>query len=175
MIPDRLLDPRKLAICRLLFLLIPETRLFALKARLLRWTGVELGEGVRICSSVTILGAGSISIGSRTWIGHQAMLVSGAKLSIGADVDLGPRVYVGTGTHEHGNAGRAAGRGLHRNVRIGDGAWVGAGALILPGVMVAERCIVGAGAVVTRSTEPGSTVIGNPARAVEASEVRASR
>jgi acetyltransferase-like isoleucine patch superfamily enzyme len=151
MMPDRRLVPTRLAICRALFAAIPETRLFSLKARLLHWAGVELGQGVRLCSSATLLGAGRISIGAGTWVGHQVMLVSGSSLTIGANVDLGPRVFIGTGTHEKG-VGKAAGRGVHKDVHIGDGAWIGAAALILPGVTIGERCTVGAGAVGTRST-----------------------
>ena len=51
-------------------------------------------------------------------------------------------------------------------VKIGRGAWIGAGAIILPGVTVGERSVVGAGSVVTRDVEPLSVVAGNPARPV---------
>ena len=47
---------------------------------------------------------------------------------------------------------------------IGDNAWLGGGAVVLPGVTVGEDAVVGAGAVVTRDVPPGAVVVGNPAR-----------
>ena len=49
-------------------------------------------------------------------------------------------------------------------MRIEDGAFLGAGAIVLPGVTVGRDAIVGAGAVVTRDVPPGETVVGVPAR-----------
>jgi acetyltransferase-like isoleucine patch superfamily enzyme len=51
-----------------------------------------------------------------------------------------------------------------RGIRIGSDAWIGVGAIILPGVTVGDGSVIGAGAVVTHDTAPGSIVIGNPAR-----------
>jgi maltose O-acetyltransferase len=59
---------------------------------------------------------------------------------------------------------------IYRDVKpvsIGDGAWIGAHCLILPGVNVAEHCMIGAGSVVTKSTEPYSLYAGNPARKIK--------
>ena len=49
---------------------------------------------------------------------------------------------------------------------IGEDVWIGGGAIILGGVTVGDRAIVGAGAVVTRDVAPDATVVGNPARPV---------
>ncbi len=49
---------------------------------------------------------------------------------------------------------------------VGNGASIGAGAVLPPGILVGEGALVGAGAVVTRSVEPGDVVAGNPARPV---------
>jgi maltose O-acetyltransferase len=51
-------------------------------------------------------------------------------------------------------------------VRIGKFAWIGGGAIILPGVTIGDEAVVGAGSVVTRHVPAGATVIGNPARMV---------
>lgn len=52
-------------------------------------------------------------------------------------------------------------------VHLGSDAWVGAGAIILPGVTIGEGAIVGAGSVVTRSVAAGAVVVGAPARQVK--------
>jgi maltose O-acetyltransferase len=50
-----------------------------------------------------------------------------------------------------------------RPIHIGQNVWIGAGALILPGVNVGDDATIGAGSVVTRSVNAGTTVVGNPA------------
>lgn len=147
--------------------LLPETRLFALKRAIYRLCGAEIAPGVRICSSAVFLGPGRLSIGQNTWVGHQVMIVTGASVMIGAEVDIAPRVFIGTGTHAPGTPEKAAGPGTHLPVAIGEGCWLGAGSMILPGTTLARVTTVGAGAIVTRSTEtPGTTIVGNPARAM---------
>jgi maltose O-acetyltransferase len=49
-------------------------------------------------------------------------------------------------------------------VHIGENVWIGAGALILPGVTIGDDALIGAGSVVTRDVAAGVTVFGNPAR-----------
>lgn len=51
-------------------------------------------------------------------------------------------------------------------VKINDGAWLSAGSMVVPGVEIGADCMIGAGAVVTRSTQPGSLYAGNPARLI---------
>ena len=53
-----------------------------------------------------------------------------------------------------------------RPVTIGANVWIGAGAMILPGVTVGDDAIVGAGSIVTRDVPVGATVVGSPARAI---------
>jgi acetyltransferase-like isoleucine patch superfamily enzyme len=158
-----------LGLVRYLVRYLPETRLFALKRLLYNMAGAKLGCGVKICSSATIYGNGDLIVGERTWIGHQVFIVTGSRITIGSDVDIAPRVFIGTGTHILGKNNKAAGPGIQRDTSIGDGSWIGIGAIILPGVSLAEKTIVGAGAVVTRDTLVADVVLGNPARRREAS------
>ena len=62
-------------------------------------------------------------------------------------------------------AARQASAQVGRPVTIGRNVWIGGGAIILPGVVIEDDAVVGAGSVVTRHVARASTVVGNPARA----------
>lgn len=59
---------------------------------------------------------------------------------------------------------------LYKRIVIKDGAWIGAGAIVLPGITVGEMAIVGAGSVVTRDVPPYAIVAGNPAKIIRMME-----
>lgn len=69
----------------------------------------------------------------------------------------------------HDNSAEKMGVGINNlfgKVTIGDNCFIGAGAIILPGVTIGNNAIVGAGSVVTKSVPPNSIVGGNPARPI---------
>lgn len=78
----------------------------------------------------------------------------------GATIVLGAKLIA----HDLSTAYAHGGRIKVAPIRVRHHAFVGTGAIILPGVTVGVRAIIGAGAVVTRSVRPGTTVVGNPAR-----------
>lgn len=148
----------------ILFRLLPETKCFGLKRNLLRMAGAHIGRNVRVCSSVTILGTGELTIGDDTWVGHEVFISTTSHVTIGKNVDIAPRVYIGTGTHLIDRTGsRSAGEGVLKDVTIGNGVWLCVGCLILPGVSVGDKTVVAAGAVVTRSCDKMKVVGGVPA------------
>ena len=148
--------------------LFPTTRLFSLKRRLLRWAGVDVGEGTRIHSRAH-LETSHVRLGRDVWVGGATFISGnpGAPVVIGDRVDIAPRVTLITGTHVPGDAQRRAGEGYARGINIGDGTWLGAGSLVLPGVNIGEGVIVAAGSVVTRDVPPHVLVAGVPARIVK--------
>ncbi len=164
---QRRLRPPLLHVARIIWRFLPETRCFAIKRAMLRLAGAEVGPGVRLCSSVTILGTGRLRIGADTWVGHQVLLCVNSSVVIGANVDLGPRVFIGDGTHEIDAAGlRSAGRGITREVQIGDGAWLGVAVSVLPGVTIGRKAVIAAGAVVNRAIPDNCVAAGVPAEIV---------
>lgn len=91
-------------------------------------------------------------------------------VTIGNDVLMGPNVTILTVNHNYIDKSvliSEQGNSESKPVVIGNDVWVGTGVIILPGVNVADGCVLGAGAVVSHDTEPYSVVIGNPARIVK--------
>lgn len=157
----------KLYLYKLISLILPETRCFGLKVRLLRWCGAKIGHNVRINSSVHISGVGKLLIGDDVWIGPRTLLISGcpATVSIGSHVDIGPDVCIVTGSHEIDTQGsHVAGRGYNTDVVIEDGAWIGCRATILPGVTIGQKTVIGAGSLVVRDVPSKCVAYGVPAR-----------
>ena len=134
---------------------------------LLRWAGAQIGKNVRINSSAVFEGNGELVIGDDVWIGARDVIcpTAPARIVIGNHVDLGPEVMMLTGSHEIDLDGEhIGGKGKSAPVAIGNGCWLGARAMILPGVTLAEKTLVAAGAVVTKSADvPCSLVAGVPA------------
>lgn len=65
-----------------------------------------------------------------------------------------------------GDAKRRAGKAIVGDIIIENGCWIGGNVTILPGVVISEGCIIGAGSVVTKNTEKNSLYVGVPAKKV---------
>lgn len=158
------MSPFRLFIYSLITKFMPPTRCFGLKRHLLRWAGAEIGDNVRICSSVNIIGNGTLRIGNNTWIGHESIIMCSSDISIGADCDIAPRVYIGNGTHKiTPDLDKIAGIDINKDIKIGNGVWICVNSTILPGVTIGRKCVVAAGGVVTKSIPENSLAAGCPA------------
>lgn len=124
------------------------------------------GEGVRLEAGIHIDLGSELFLGDRVYINAQVTLLDGARLTIGDDVLIGPGAQIYTVTHDMDANRRTEGWMQARPVTIGRQAWIGGGAIILPGVTVGQRAVVGAGAVVTQDVPDDAVVAGNPARVI---------
>jgi maltose O-acetyltransferase len=151
-------------------LLLPDRVGGRVRAALLRLAGLRIGRGTMLAGMPSILGAagveGLLSVGPGCWFNVRCTLDVQAELNIGDGVRLGQEVMILTQTHEMGPSARRAGALCARPVRIGDGAWIGARATILPGVTVGRGAVVAAGAVVVHDVPPDTLVAGVPARVI---------
>jgi maltose O-acetyltransferase len=98
------------------------------------------------------------------FLNFNCVILDVVQVMIGDGTQIGPGVQILTADHPRDPAQRRAGLEFGRPIRIGANVWIGAAAIILPGVTVGDDAVVGAGAVVTRDVRPGATVVGNPAR-----------
>ena len=157
---------RPLVMCvnRFIMHFLPETSLFGFKRCLLRLSGVKLGKNVRVCSSALVIGTGELEIGDNTWIGHRCIISATSSIVIGKNVDIAPNVFIGNGTHGiTPERDRVADLEFSRDVEVGDGCWLCAGCMVLPGVSIGSKCVVAAGSVVTRSFGTMKLLAGVPA------------
>lgn len=123
--------------------------------------GKAFGNHITIYS--TLLSKQAISIGNNVYIGFDCNL---GNVQIGCNVLISDGVSIMSGGHQHGttNNDRAFRDqpGKYQRVLIGDGAWIGAGAIIMANI--GKGSIVGAGSVVTKPVPDGHIVAGVPAR-----------
>jgi maltose O-acetyltransferase len=108
----------------------------------------------------------NISVGARFYANVNCVFLDCALIEIGDHVLLGPGVHLYTATHSLDSAERRRGLELAKPIAIGDYAWLGGGAIVLPGVTIGARAVVGAGSVVTRDVPADHRVAGNPARPI---------
>ena len=111
-------------------------------------------------------GGTEVSLGRGTFVNMRCVFDNWAPISIGANCYLGMGVSLVTSTHELGPSGQRAGAVSGKPIVVGDGCWIGANAIVLPGVTIGPGCIIGAGAVVSKDCEPDGLYAGNPARRV---------
>jgi maltose O-acetyltransferase len=105
-------------------------------------------------------------IGPDTFINFGATVLDCAPVSIGADVQIGPHVQLLTATHPIDAEQRRAGLEYALPITIDDGAWLGGGVIVCPGVRIGSGSVIGAGSVVTRDVPPGVVAVGSPSRVV---------
>lgn len=107
-----------------------------------------------------------ITIGSRTFVNFNCTMLDGARITIGDEVLIASGVQLITATHPIDPEPRRAAWERALPIAIADGVWLGAGAIVLPGVSIGENTVVGAGALVTKDLPAGVLAYGNPARVV---------
>ncbi len=110
-----------------------------------------------------------IEVGDGFYANFGCVILDCNRVVIGRDVKFGPGVQVYAATHPVDPESRnTTGRELAFPITIGDGAWVGGGSIILPGVTIGEGTTIGAGSVVNRSIPARVVAAGVPCRVLRA-------
>lgn len=105
-------------------------------------------------------------IGARTFANFGLVALDVGRITIGDDVQIGPRVQLLTATHPLDSASRRDKWEAAEPITIEDNAWLGGGVIVCPGVTIGANTVVGAGAVVTEDLSAGVVALGTPARVV---------
>ncbi len=130
----------------------------------------DVGENTTFFGKVLYYNPQLIKIGNNCSINQGVFFNAGTRITIGNNVSLSAGVFITSVTADM----NAFPKLVHdyKEVIIGDGTWIAANAIILPGVKIGKCSIVGSGAVVHNNVGDGMIVVGNPGRVVSKINMR---
>ncbi|MDP8217406.1 MAG: acyltransferase [Candidatus Theseobacter exili] len=132
--------------------------------------GIEIGNEVIISRNSSVIGKyGSVRIGDRTNIGTNCLFGSMGHVEVGKDTLFAANCYVGGGMYKMDRTDIPVvkqGSYTRGPVKIGDGCWLGAGAVVIDGVVLGRDVVLGAGAVATKDLPDFAIAAGVPARLI---------
>jgi putative colanic acid biosynthesis acetyltransferase WcaF len=141
----------------------------ALRRGLLRLFGAKIGQNVYIKPGLRVKFPWYFEVGDHTWLGEDVWIDNLAPVKIGAHCCISQGAYFCTGNHDWTAPNM---RLFRRPIECGRGSWVGAKAVLGPGVTVGAGAIVTAGAVVMKNIPDMEVHSGNPARFVRMRKIR---
>ncbi|MES2388924.1 MAG: WcaF family extracellular polysaccharide biosynthesis acetyltransferase [Bacteroidota bacterium] len=131
-----------------------------LRIMLLRLFGAVIGKGVVIKPSVNVKYPWLLEIGDDAWIGEQVWIDNLVKTVIGSDCCLSQGAMLLTGSHNYKNPAFDL---IAEPITLENGAWIGAKAIVCPGVTCGSHSVLAAGSVATGNLKPYTIYQGNPA------------
>lgn len=125
----------------------------------------EIGEGCYIEPPLhTNLGGKHVHFGNNVYANFNLTLVDDTHIYIDDNTMIAPNVVIATASHPILPSLRKKGLQFNMPVHIGKNCWIGAGALILPGVSIGDNTVIGAGSVVTKDIPANVVAVGNPCK-----------
>ena len=125
----------------------------------------EIGEGCYIEPPLHAnFGGAHLHFGTGVYANFNLTLVNDTHIYVGDYTMIGPNVTIATGGHPILPELREQGYQYNMPVHIGKNCWLGAGAIVLPGVTIGDNTVIGAGSVVTKDIPANVVAVGNPCR-----------
>lgn len=126
------------------------------------------GEGLCILPPVcSNWGLKNVHVGKRCFFNFNTIFVDDAEIFFGDDVLVGPGCQFVTAEHPLSPSQRRKKMQYNKPIHVGNNVWLGAGAIVLPGVTIGDDSVVAAGAVVTKDVPANVVVAGVPARVIK--------
>lgn len=132
-----------------------------------RLIGIKMGKNSAIHAKCYVSGK-NITIGNHSYLNKECIIdACHGRISIGNNVGVAYRCQLLTTNHDYSDGNKRTGKVSGADIVIEDGCWIGAGAIILPGVTIKNGAVVAAGSVVTKDCEENCLYAGNPARKIK--------
>lgn len=131
-----------------------------IKIALLRMFGAKVGKGLVIKNNVVIKSPWNLTVGDDCWLGEDCWIDNLDKVCIGNNVCISQGALLLTGNHDYTVPSMPYRNGA---ITLEDGAWIGAKAVVCPGVTVHRNAILTVGSVATKEMEENGIYQGNPA------------
>lgn len=109
-------------------------------------------------------GGRNVHFGNGVYANFNLTLVDDGEILVGDNVMFGPNVVIATASHPIHPELRKKQAQYNLPIHIGNNVWIGAGAIVLPGVKIGDNSIIGAGSVVTKDIPSNVVAVGNPCR-----------
>ncbi|MFD1957704.1 acyltransferase [Paenibacillus thailandensis] len=116
-------------------------------------------------TQLTVVKGAKLTIGDDVLINAGVGIAANQEVYIGNNVKIGPRTSIFDSVY-HAVEPADEGKDLRKKITIHDNAWIGTGALILPGVTIGKNAVVAAGSTVTRDVPANTLVAGTPAKPI---------
>lgn len=143
-----------------IFFINPLNASSGLKVMLLRMFGAKVGKGVVIKPAVNIKYPWKLTVGNHSWIGEKVWIDNLADVSIGANCCLSQGAMLLCGNH---NFRKTTFDLVVKEITLEEGAWVGAFAVVCPGVTMKSHSVLAVNSVASETLQPYSVYKGNPA------------
>lgn len=135
------------------------------RANMLKDMFAEIGEYCYIETPFySSWGGRHVHFGKKIYANFNLTLIDDTHIYVGDYTLFGPNVTVATAAHPIWPEARKIGAEYNKPVHIGSNCWIGAGAVILPGVSIGDNTVIGGGSVVTKDIPSNVVAVGNPCR-----------
>lgn len=144
-------------------LMNPLVPFYGPKRWVLRVFGAKIGRGVVLKPGVSVKYPWRLKIGENSWVGERVWIDNLADVEIGQNVCISQEAYLLTGNHNYKSRNFDL---IVNPIVISDGAWIGARAVVCPGVEIGRNAVAAVGAVLTKTAESDFVYAGNPAEKI---------
>ena len=140
-----------------------------IRMKILQLSGAVVGQNSVVREKTFILKPENLQLGNNSSIGARSEIFNSEKIIIGDNVDIGTQFYINTDNHKFNLRELPLSKQgvISKDIKIGSDIWIGARVIILSGVKIEDRVIIGAGSLVNKNLETGYVYAGVPAEKIK--------